>query len=85
MKLRSVHQLRLSAAVVGSGALIVLGGAAVIYNQGAEVTAAGNWSGPTTSTPPSKPAITKAVPAITGPAPLYAGEGPDSNPQAPIP
>jgi hypothetical protein len=25
------------------------------------------------------------VPAITGPAPLYAGEGPDSNPQAPIP
>jgi hypothetical protein len=87
MNLRRIHRLRLCAALVGSGALIVLGGAAVFYTQGADVTAAGSASGagPVTSTPPSKPAITKAVPAITGPAPLYAGEGPDSNPQAPIP
>jgi hypothetical protein len=25
------------------------------------------------------------VPSITGPAPLFAGEDPDTNPQAPIP
>jgi len=87
MKLRPIQQLRLCAALMGSGALIVLGGAAVFHTQGADVTAAGSSSGagPATSTPPTKPAITKAVPSITGPAPLYAGEGPDSNPQAPIP
>ena len=86
MSLKSIQKLRLCAAMLGSGAMIVLAGGAVYYTQGADVTAAGSSSGagPVT-TPPSVPAITKAVPSITGPAPLYAGEGPDSNPQAPIP
>lgn len=35
----------------------------------------------TATTPPEEPPITMAVPAIHGPAPLYAGEAPDSNPQ----
>ena len=64
-----------------------LTGAAVYYTQGADVTAAGNSSGASavTTTPPNVPAIEKAVPSITGPAPLFAGEAPDSNPQAAIP
>jgi hypothetical protein len=87
MSVTSIQRMRLCAAIVGSGAVIVLAGGAVYYAQDADVIAARSSSGagPVTSTPPSAPAIAKAVPSITGPAPLYAGEGPDSNPQAPIP
>jgi len=85
MTLESVQKMRLCAAVFGGGAMIALGGLAVVYTQGVDVTAAGSSSAGVTTTPPTAPAITKAVPSITGPAPLYAGEGPDSNPQAPIP
>jgi hypothetical protein len=82
-----VQKLRLCAAIVGTGAVVALGGLAVYCMQDAHVTAAGSSSGaaPVTTTPPTAPAIAKAVPSITGPAPLYAGEAPDSNPQAPIP
>jgi hypothetical protein len=81
-----VRKMRLCAAIVGSGAVIALGGAALYCTQGAQVTAAGSSSGATpVTTPPTAPAIAKAVPSITGPAPLFAGEAPDSNPQAPIP
>jgi hypothetical protein len=87
MSLTVFQKMRLYAAVVGGGAAIALAGAAVYYTQGADVTAAGSSSGATavTTTPPTAPAIEKAVPGITGPAPLYAGEAPDSNPQAAIP
>jgi hypothetical protein len=73
------------AAMVGSGAVIVLAGVAVYCTHGEQVTAAGNASAPLTTTEPTVPAIEKAVPSITGPAPLYAGEAPNSNPQAPTP
>jgi hypothetical protein len=80
------HRMRLCAAIVGGGAVIALGGVAVYGMQGAEATAAGSSSGAApVTTPPTAPAIAKAEPSITGPAPLYAGEAPDSNPQAPIP
>jgi len=87
MSLMVVQKMRLCAAVVGCGPMIALGGATVYCMQGAQVTAAGHSSGgtPATSTPPTAPAIEKAVPSITGPAPLYAGEAPDSNPQAAMP
>jgi len=87
MSLTVIQKMRLCAAVVGGGAVIALTGAAVYYTQGADVTAAGNSSGASavTTTPPNGPAIEKAVPSITGPAPLFAGEAPDSNPQAAIP
>jgi hypothetical protein len=82
-----VPKLRLCAAIVGGGAMIALGGIAVYCTQSAEVTASGDAGAgaPTTTTPPSAPAVAKAVPSITGPAPLYAGEAPNSNPQAAIP
>jgi hypothetical protein len=83
-----VQRMRLCAAIVGGGAMIALGGVAVFYMQDAQVTAAGDSSGAspvTTTTPPTAPAIAKAEPSITGPAPLYAGEAPNSNPQAAIP
>ena len=85
MSQKVVHNMRLCAAVIGGGAMIALGGVAVYCMQGEQVTAAGNSSVAATTTPPTVPAIEKAVPSITGPAPLYAGEAPDSNPQAPIP
>jgi hypothetical protein len=33
------------------------------------------------TTPPAAPSIAEAVPAIRGPAPLYAGQAPNANPQ----
>jgi hypothetical protein len=85
MSQKVVHNMRLCAAVIGGGAMIALGGVAVYCMQGEQVTAAGSSSVAVTTTPPTAPAIEKAVPSITGPAPLYAGEAPDSNPQAAIP
>ena len=82
---KMIHNMRLCAAVIGSGAMIALGGVAVYCMPGEQVTAAGSSSAPVTTTEPTVPAIEKAVPSITGPAPLYAGEAPDSNPQAAIP
>jgi hypothetical protein len=85
MSQKVVRKVRLCAAVIGGGAMIALGGVAVYCTQDEQLTAAGNSSAPVTTTEPTAPAIEKAVPSITGPAPLYAGEAPDSNPQAPIP
>jgi hypothetical protein len=85
MSQKVVHKVRLCAAVIGGGAMIALGGVAVYWTHGEQVTAAGNASAPVTTTEPTVPAIEKAVPGITGPAPLYAGEAPNSNPQAAIP
>jgi hypothetical protein len=87
MGTKSIKKIRVCAAMLGGGALIAMGGVAVCYTQGADFTAAGSSSGATavTSTPPTAPTIEKAVPSITGPAPLYAGEDPDTNPQAAIP
>jgi hypothetical protein len=85
MSQRIIHELRLCAAVIGGGAMIALSGVAVYYMQDAQIIAAGSSSAPVTTTPPTAPAIEKAVPTITGPAPLYAGEAPNSNPQAAIP
>ena len=87
MSLTVFQKMRLYGAVLGGGAVIALAGAAVYYMQGADVTAAGSSSAVTavTTTPPTAPAIEKAVPSITGPAPLFAGEAPGANPQAAIP
>jgi hypothetical protein len=85
MSQKVVRNMRLCAAVIGSGAMIGLGGVGVYCMQDGQVTAAGNSSAPITTTEPTVPAIEKAVPSITGPAPLYAGEAPNSNPQAAIP
>ena len=87
MSEKVVQKMRQCAAIVSGGAIVVLGGVAVYGMQGVQVVTAKSSSGATaiTTTPPTAPAIAKAVPSITGPAPLYAGEGPDSNPQAPIP
>lgn len=87
MNTNAVHRMRLYAAMVGLGALIALGALAGHDAQDAHVSAAGGSTGASAapSTPPSAPATEKAVPRITGPAPLYAGEDPDTNPQAPIP
>jgi len=82
---KMIHNMRLCAAVIGSGAMIALGSVAVYCMHGGQVTAAGSSSAPATTTEPTVPAIEKAVPSITGPAPLYAGEAPNSNPQAAIP
>jgi hypothetical protein len=85
MSQKIIHNLRLCAAVIGGGAMIALGGVAVYCMQGGQLAAAGSSSVAVTTTPPTAPAIEKAVPSIIGPAPLYVGEAPNSNPQAAIP
>jgi hypothetical protein len=86
MGLTVVQKMRLGTAILGGGAMIAVGGVAVYCTQGAEFTATGDSGAtPTTTTPPTTPAVAKAEPSITGPAPLYAGQAPNSNPQAGIP
>jgi hypothetical protein len=86
---RSVlSKLKIYAAVVGGSAVVVLGVLAGHFTQNPQMAASGSSGGSpatTSTTPPTAPAIEKASPAITGPAPLYAGQAPNSNPQAGIP
>ena len=67
----------LAAAVVGGAALLTMGALAVSIDQGPRAAGATV----TATTPTTAPAITMAVPSIKGPAPLFAGEAPDANPQ----
>lgn len=87
MNVTVVRRLRWYAAIIGCCAAIALAVLATHVTQSSPLRAASISDGQaiTVSTPPATPAITKAVPSITGPAPLYAGEGPDTNPQAPMP
>jgi hypothetical protein len=86
MSLTVVQKIGLGAAIVGGGAMIAVGGVAVYGTQGAPVTvSADSGATPATTTPPTTPAIASAAPSITGPAPLFAGQAPNSNPQAAIP
>jgi hypothetical protein len=67
--------------------VVAFGALAVVFDQSPAFAASGSSGGSvaTPTTPPAVPLITKAVPSITGPAPLYAGEDPDSNPAAAFP
>jgi len=72
------------AAVVGGAALVTMGALAVTVDQGppsAHISASSVGATITATTPSTEPAITMAVPSISGPAPLFAGEAPDANPQ----
>ena len=72
------------AAVAGGAALLTMGALAVTVDQGptpARIDASSAGATVTATTPSTMPAITMAVPSISGPAPLFAGEAPDANPQ----
>jgi hypothetical protein len=83
MNTNTLRGLRGCAAIVGCGAAIAMAwlGGDVTTSSRLQATIP-DGQAIAVSTPPSTPAITKAVPTITGPAPLYAGEGPDTNPQS---
>jgi hypothetical protein len=78
----SVGRLRMSAAAIGGCAMFALVALAAHDGRVSPLHAAAAPDGQaiTVSTPSETPAITKAVPTITGPAPLFAGEAPDTNP-----
>lgn len=77
--------IRAYSAGFGCSAVIALAGVAVYaVPAGQDVTTTADETTVVT-TPPESPDVAKAVPGITGPAPLFAGEAPDSNPQSPIP
>lgn len=82
MRSRSLGRLRICAATVGGCAAFALVGVAANAGEVSPLHAAAVPDGQaiTVSTPSETPAITKAVPTITGPAPLFAGEAPDTNP-----
>ena len=84
MSLRVRPSMKSIAALAGSGALVVIGGMAVATDQNpaaAKADSASVGATVTATTPSAVPAVTMARPTITGPAPLFAGEAPDSNPQ----
>jgi len=72
--------VKLAAAIIGGSAVV---GAVALY---AGVTAPASQIDVAKSTirsttaPPSTPTVAVAVPAITGPAPLFAGQDPNTNP-----
>jgi hypothetical protein len=69
-------KLRLLSAIIGGSAVV---GAAALYagvtSQVSEMDTAKSTVHSTTK-PVSTPTVTMAVPGITGPAPLYAGQDP---------
>lgn len=77
----STMSMKLAGAVIGGSAVI---GAVALY---AGVTAPSSQVDTAKSSivsftpPPSTPSVSVAVPGITGPAPMWAGEAPNSNPQ----
>jgi hypothetical protein len=78
------RNVKLTAAILGGSAVVTVGAlsASLGQQQSANVNGvviAGSTS--TLSTPPKEPGIKMAVPSITGKAPLWAGEAPDTNPQ----
>lgn len=78
----STMNVKLASVIIGGSAVI---GAAALYAgvtlHGAEIDTA-KTSIVSFTAPPSTPTVSVAVPGITGPAPMWAGEAPNSNPQA---
>lgn len=87
MILKGTAKLKVCAAVAGSAAVVTLAALGMTLSHSPQMYASGSSGGSvtTSTTPPTVPVITKAEPSITGPAPLYAGQAPNSNPQAAMP
>ena len=86
MNSRSGRKTRLMAAVVGGGAVVAVGAlsASLTPMSGANEADSDIVNVASTTaetTPPAAPSIAEAVPTIRGPAPLYAGQAPNANPQ----
>ena len=70
-----------AAGIIGASALVGLVAVAIgVTAQGTQIDTAKS-SIVSFTAPPSTPTVTVAVPAHTGPAPLFAGEAPNANPQ----
>lgn len=78
----NTRNVKLAAAIVGAGAAVAIG---ALYSGvsvgGSDVTTA-NTTIVSFTPPSSTPTVTVAVPGITGPAPMWAGQAPNANPQA---
>ncbi len=75
------RRVSVAAALIGGGALVTIGAWSAVLTPQTSVDEAKSGtmnlgSTSTVATPPSAPAIEEAVPAIKGPAPLWAGESP---------
>jgi hypothetical protein len=86
MKSMNRRKVKLAGAILGGSVAVTAGAFSALIGpqHGARVvTADVVVAGATTTltTPPPTPATPMAVPAIRGPAPLWAGEAPDTNPQ----
>jgi hypothetical protein len=83
MKSINRRNVKMMAAILGGSAAVTAGAlsAALVPQQGVKYNVVNAGSTSTFSTPPTAPATGMAIPSIKGPAPLWAGEAPDSNPQ----
>jgi hypothetical protein len=83
MKSMKRRNVKMMAAILGGSAAVTAGAlsAAIVPQQSVNYDVVNAGSTSTFSTPPATPATQMAIPAIKGPAPLWAGEAPDSNPQ----
>jgi len=77
----SRHQVKSMAVIMGGAALVAAGAlsASLAPSGGvieAKTSSMNVGATSTMTTPPATPSIAEAVPAIKGPAPLWAGESP---------
>ena len=78
----STMSMKVASVVIGGSAVI---GAVALYagvTSPARQVDTAKSSIVSFTAPPSTPTVAVAVPSLTGPAPMWAGEAPNSNPQA---
>jgi hypothetical protein len=80
--MRSTKSTKVSAiaAIIGASAVFAIAAMSMAITDEHANAATGDVT-VTATTPPPTPAIGFAAPSITGKAPLWAGEAPDTNPQ----
>ncbi|MGB8404176.1 MAG: hypothetical protein WCE30_08940 [Mycobacterium sp.] len=77
--------VKLAAVIIGGSAVVGIVALYAGVSSGPSQISTANSSIVSFTPPPSTPSISVAVPGITGPAPMWAGEAPNANPQAGAP
>lgn len=74
--------VKLAAAIIGGSALAGIVALCAGLDPDSSDTTSADSTIVSFTAPPSTPTVAVAVPGITGPAPMWAGEAPNANPQA---
>ena len=76
----NTRNVKFAAAIIGGSAVVAIGALYTGVSVGGSDITTANTSIVSFTAPSSTPSVTMAVPGITGPAPMYAGQAPNANP-----